>query len=203
MYISNFTLWQPSDDNLQSSPKLEFCDPLFKRRFSQITKMTIQVLHDLVEARPDLKDKKIVFASFRGEIKRELTINQGLIEDDMILPAGFSLSVFNTPVSSATIALKLKAGYSVIFPSEGKFSDALKSAAASVESGDEDEIIFVYADEKIPDEYSEVIKNTRHEKSDNPMAFAFAISKDKKNGAVSIENCPDSIKDFLALITDR
>ena len=63
------------------APKLEFVDPLFRRRLSQITKMTIHVLHDLLEEIPEATDYKQVFISFRGEIKREFTINKGLAGD--------------------------------------------------------------------------------------------------------------------------
>ena len=97
IYISDAVSWIPDEDN--SAPKLEFTDPLFKRRFSQITKMTVQVVHDLLENRKDLKDSKLFFTSFRGEIKREFTINKTLIEDKMVLPAAFSLSVFNAPIA--------------------------------------------------------------------------------------------------------
>ena len=64
IYISDTVSWIPDEDN--SAPKLEFTDPLFKRRFSQITKMTVQVVHDLLENRKDLKDSKLFFTSFRG-----------------------------------------------------------------------------------------------------------------------------------------
>ena len=59
IYISNICPWAPGlgDDEqnwknwadnkidisqVKESPKLEYADPLFKRRLSQITKMTIQ-----------------------------------------------------------------------------------------------------------------------------------------------------------------
>ncbi|MBD5407904.1 MAG: beta-ketoacyl synthase chain length factor [Treponema sp.] len=157
------------------APKLEFVDPLFRRRLSQITKMTIHVLHDLLEEIPEATDYKQVFISFRGEIKREFTINKGLIEDSEILPAAFSLSVFNTPIAAASIALKLKAGYSVLYPSKGNFLDALKAASAPLLCGAEEKIILVYADEYIPDEYG-VPQN------DNTKAKAIACILDLYTG---------------------
>lgn len=192
-FISDVTAWAPGiGDDLQKwnewkegkisieqtkeSPKLEYTDPLFRRRLSQITKMTVHVVHNLLEKTNVDKNTKIVFVSLRGEIEREFTINKSLIEDNMILPAAFSLSVFNTPVSSATIAFGLKGGYSVIFPSKNNFADAFKSAVAPVLAGTENQIIFVYADELVPECYGD-----KRPEENIPCAFSFLVSAELKN----------------------
>ena len=196
IYISDAVSWIPDEDN--SAPKLEFTDPLFKRRFSQITKMTVQVVHDLLENRKDLKDSKLFFTSFRGEIKREFTINKTLIEDKMVLPAAFSLSVFNAPIAAATIALNLTGGYTVAFPSESSLKNSLLTAIAPILCGDEEKIAFIYADEKIPEEYSEI--NTY---PDQPFAFACVLSSRKNSRSILLEDkfLDLSPKDFLEVIT--
>lgn len=199
-YISAVTAWAPglADDEtawqnwangnaqieqIKDSPKLEYTDPLFRRRLSQITKMTVQVVHNLLEKTNIDKETKIVFTSLRGEIEREFTINKGLIEDGMILPAGFSLSVFNTPISSATLAFGLKGGYSVIYPSKNNFADAFKTSVAPVLAGTEKEIIFVYADEIVPELYAD-----KRPTENIPLAFAFIISADKKENCISFRD---------------
>lgn len=192
-FISDVTAWAPGiGDDLQKwnewkegkisieqtkeSPKLEYTDPLFRRRLSQITKMTVHVVHNLLEKTNVDKNTKIVFVSLRGEIEREFTINKSLIEDNMILPAAFSLSVFNTPVSSATLAFGLKGGYSVIFPSKNNFADAFKSAVAPVLAGTENQIIFVYADELVPECYGD-----KRPEENIPCAFSFLVSAELQN----------------------
>ena len=80
--VSNVHIWCPPEENLREKPKLEFADPLFKRRLSQITRMTVQVLHDLVEECPAVREYKQVFVSFRGEIEREFTINRELFRTE-------------------------------------------------------------------------------------------------------------------------
>lgn len=199
-YISNITAWAPglSDDEklwsdwandkiqieqIKESPKLEYTDPLFRRRLSQITKMTVHVVHNLLDKSHVDKETKIVFISLRGEIEREFTINKGLIEDGMILPAGFSLSVFNTPISSATLAFGLKGGYSVIYPSRNNFADAFKTAIAPVLAGTEKEIILVYADELVPDSYGDI-----RPKENIPCAFACIVSAEVKNNCISFDD---------------
>lgn len=199
-YISNVTAWAPgltddisawkewANDNavieqIKESPKLEYTDPLFRRRLSQITKMTVHVVHSLLEKTNINKETKIVFVSLRGEIEREFTINKGLIEDGMILPAGFSLSVFNTPISSATLAFGLKGGYSVIYPSKNNFADAFKTAVAPVLAGTEKEIIFVYADELVPELYQD-----KRPKENIPLAFACVISSESKENGIEFDD---------------
>ncbi len=182
IYISNVHGWKPSAENPKEKPKLEFADPLFKRRLSQITRMTVQVLHDLLQEVPDAVSCKQVFVSFRGEIEREFTINRGLIEDSEILPAGFSLSVFNTPIAAATLSLGLKAGYSVIYPSKENFRSALLGAAAPVLCGSEKKLIFVYADEYVPDEYGDL-----QPENNSGRAFACLISAEEVPGSTAID----------------
>lgn len=181
--------------NEKTSPKLEFADPLFKRRLSQITRMTIQTIHDVLEERPDCTASKIAFVSFRGELERQLSINKMLLKDNELLPAGFSLSVFNTPVAAASIVLHLKSGYSVIYPSKGNFKDALLCAASPVLCAEEQNILFVYADEKIPEEYSGLA-----DESCLPFSFAAVLSSPAEaQGAVeiSLDSLPPSPQDFL------
>lgn len=182
IYLNKIAVFRPSSENLSESPKLEYVDPLFKRRLSQISKMTIQVVHDLAESASELK---LVFASFRGEIARQLKINKGLVEDFEVMPAQFSISVFNTPPAVATIALGMKAGYTAIYPSEDNFSSALISAVSPILCGREKKIIFAYADELIPQEYADCLGFDSERK---PLAFACVLSSEKTADSIELES---------------
>lgn len=180
----------------KAAPKLEYTDPLFRRRLSQVSKMTVHVIHDFSEKYGLDKDTKVIFVSLRGEIAREFSINQGIIEDRTILPAGFSLSVFNTPVALATIAFGLTGGYSAIYPSKGDFSSALKTAVAPVLCGDEKNIVLVYADELVPECYG--VDST-------PLAFAALLSSEKTESNVELADIVEekSPVDFLKALLKR
>jgi len=195
IYVSNVHTWKASSENSLEKPKLEFADPLLKRRFSQITRMTVQVIHDLIEEKPELKECKQVFVSFRGEIERQFTINKGLIEDSEILPAGFSLSVFNTPVAAATLCLGLKSGYSVVYPSKNDFAAGFQAACAPVLAGSEEKVIFVYADEYVPDCYGKL-----QPENNVAMAFACVLSKESNEKSVLVENLLNFAKTPLEFI---
>lgn len=197
LYLSNLSAFVPEVPT--EVPKLEFADAMFKRRLSQISKMTIQVVHDLLEKTTISEDTKLVFVSLRGEIKREFTINELLIEEGSILPASFSLSVFNTPIALATLCMKLKGGYSVIFPSKNDFADAFKMAVSPVLAGTEKEVVLVYADELVPEEYGD-----KRPAENIPMAFACKVSKENQDGAVEIDDMSvvsSSPSEFLKYLT--
>jgi hypothetical protein len=171
-------LWAANKKQIErtnSAPVLEYTDPLFRRRLSQLCRMTIEVVHDQLEL-SSCGDIKQIFVSCRGEINREFTINRQLISEGLILPAAFSLSVFNAPVGLASLAFKLKSGYSVIFPSRGNFRSALEAAGAPVLSGHEKQILFVYGDELVPEDYGDL-----RPKDNDPFAFAVVISSEKKS----------------------
>lgn len=190
IYINKFAV-------AEETPKLEYVDSLFKRRLSQISRMTIQAVHDVLD---EAENSKIVFTSFRGELNRQFKINRGLVEEFEVLPANFSISVFNTPPAVATIALKIKAGYTAIYPSEDNFFSAFISACTPILCGKEEKIIFVYADEKISEEYQPTVHN---EKTDfSALAFSCVLSSEKTSDSIEIEldenqKCFTSPRNFL------
>ena len=194
MFVSDVCVWEPPAEDLGASPKLEWTEPIFRRRLSQLTKMTVQAARDLFEGHGVDKNTKIVFVSFRGELEREFKVNQTLIEDDQILPAAFSLSVFNAAAAQATIALGLKGGYNCVFPSQGNFKDGVLAAAAPVLAGTEENIVFIYADENVSEYYKEFLQSPNQ-----PLAFAALLSSQKKGDALELDlqNIPRTPQEFI------
>jgi hypothetical protein len=181
VYITRLSAWAPGVENsgewdewaqgkrdIASStqgPAIAFTDSLFRRRLSQISRMTVQVVHDLL---PVEENTKMFFVSFRGELSRQYQINKMLIEEKSLMPAAFSLSVFNAPPALASIALGLKGGYSALYPGNNFFAAGLAAAEAALQSGTQREMIFMYADEEAPPEYG-------HCFNERPPALAFAV----------------------------
>ena len=194
MFIRDLCVWQPPADDLSASPKLEWTEAIFRRRLSQLTKMTVQVARDVFEKSGADKKTKIVFLSFRGELEREFKVNKTLIQEESILPAAFSLSVFNAAIAQATIALGLKGGYSCVFPSGADFASGFLAAAAPVLAGTEENIVFIYADENVPDYYKEFLKG-----SNEPLALAALLSSQKGQNGIEcdLKNIPRSPQEFI------
>ena len=181
LYITRYAYYKPAKESPKDAPALDYVDSLFKRRLSQLSRMTIEVVKQVKDVAPDAK---IVFMSHRGEIGRQVKINRGLVDDFAILPAQFSLSVFNTPPAVATIALGIKNGYTAVYPSEGRLYDAFVAAVAAVLAGKEKQVIFVYGDELIPAEYEPIER--KDEKDFFPFAFSLVISTEKTGDAIAI-----------------
>ena len=157
-------------------PDISFTDPMFRRRLSAISRMTVQVVHDLL---PVGEDVKMIFLSFRGEFSRQFQVNKMLIEEGSVSPAAFSLSVFNAPAALATMALDLKGGYSALYPGKDSFAAGLVAAQAALYSGAASHIIFVYADEEAPPEYECYFR-------DFPRAIAFALLLSRSERPLSV-----------------
>lgn len=175
-----------------ASPSLkDFTDSLFRRRLSQISRMTIQVVHDTMlrygaHARTacngeGINEMPIVFVSMRGELSRELSISKMAVRDGEILPASFSLSVFNAPIALASIALDLHGGYTAVYPADGDFGTAFKAASSMLASCHR--VMLVYADEAVPDEYSELMDavDDGGERL-SPLSFACVIANGDEGG---------------------
>lgn len=195
MFVSKLCVWEPPADDLSAAPKLEWTEPIFRRRLSQLTKMTVQVVHDLFSDGTLDKNTKLVFLSFRGELEREFKVNKTLIEEESILPAAFSLSVFNAAIAQATIALGLKGGYTCVFPSGADFASGVLSAAAPVlAQGGDAKIVLVYADENVPDYYKNFLQGPNE-----PLAFATLLSSQKTDNSVELdlEKIPRSPREFV------
>ncbi len=195
MFVSKLCVWEPPADDLAASPKLEWTEAIFRRRLSQLTKMTVQVVHDIFFDGTLDKNTKLVFVSFRGELEREFKVNKTLIQEESILPAAFSLSVFNAAIAQATIALGLKGGYTCVFPSGADFASGVLSATAPVlAQGGDTKTVLVYADENVPDYYKEFLKG-----QNEPLAFAALLSSQKTDNSVELdlEKIPRSPREFV------
>ena len=178
LYINRWAAWTPPADNLDASPALEYVSPLLKRRLSQLTRMTIEVVHQVLPAAPDAG---LVFVSSNGESARQLQVDRMLIENGNILPAPFSLSVFNASPAMATIALGMKGGYTSLYPERNMFHEGFLYGAAPVLAGEAESVILVFADQKLPEEYSII---AAPEDRISPYAAAFVLSSEKKEGGL-------------------
>lgn len=175
------------------APAISFTPPLFRRRLSQLCKMVIQAVHDIIE-QTGCGDIKQTFVSTYGDIKRQLDVSHQSLVDKEILPASFSFSVFNAPIALASLACKLKSGYSVLFPAENDFKDAFVTAASPILCGDEKAQIFVYGNELIPEEYQGHFPPSAPDGTDlnEPFVFASVISAEKTEACgqeIDLEKC--------------
>ena len=196
IYITRLSAWAPGvespgewDEWAQGartiseeakSPEIAYTSSTFRRRLSQLSKMTIQVIHDLM---PLGEDTRVLFSSFRGELLREYQIFKMYREEGAIGPAAFSLSGFNTPVALASIAFGLRGGYSALYPVNNSFTACMKAAEAMLLSGEGEELVFVYADENIPPDCMCFFSDCPP-----PASFGLVISRNLSQPSVSLSS---------------
>jgi len=190
-----------------ASPPLGHLEPLFKRRFSQLTRMTLHVGHEALAGRPPMK---VGFASTWGEISQQYKITSKLIEEHEVSPANFSLSVFNTPVAALTIAEKNTEGYVACYPGKEAFALGFLESAAAILSGAERERLFIIADELLPADYVSLQNGPNQ-----PYALALVLSwkpserLDEKSTPVELDevmnfrNASKDIPDALVFLRDK
>ena len=199
IYITRFSAWAPGVESAGEwdewalgrreisfdvkSPELGYTGSSFRRRLSQISKMAIQVIHDIL---PLGEETKILFFSFRGELVREYQLFKMWMEESAVSPAAFSLSGFNTPVALASIAFELKGGYSALYPVKNSFDFCVKAAQAALYSGIPDDLVLLYADENIPPECMCFFRESPP--SWMPAAFSLYLSRNPGDLSVPLSS---------------
>lgn len=195
VYVSGWSAWSPGIQTpgdwvewareerelIRSAeiPPLGHVDAMFKRRFSQLTRMTIQVGHEALAGRPPMR---IAFASVYGEIGQQLKITSKLIEENEVSPANFSLSVFNTPVAALTISENNTEGYVACYPGARAFRIGFFESAAAILSGSETCRLFITADEMLPEAYAGL-----QTEPDIPYALALVLSRSAEGDAIGVD----------------
>lgn len=195
IYIRKFSFWAPGVETpedlalfargekdvscVSAVPQLPFVPMLLRRRLSDVTKMAVYVNHFVSEGLPSAK---ITFASEFGEVRQQLKISEHLIEANAVSPAAFSLSVFNAPVSCATIVEKNMAGYSASYAGKHSFEYGLKDCVNAILSEEGEDRIFVFSDELVPEVYAPIVNKYPNV----PCALALRLTSVKGDGCIDL-----------------
>lgn len=196
VFVSSWNAWAPGIESREDwvawargekaievsskAPPVSHVDAMFKRRLSQLTRMTLHVGHEALKGRPPMR---VVFASVAGEINQQYKITERLIEDGEVSPANFSLSVFNTPVAALSITEKNTKGYTACYPGDDAFVAGFLEASSSILSGTEEEVLLVVADEAVPDAYASLCDGWAI-----PYAIAFVLSREPAGLALPVSS---------------
>lgn len=167
-------------------PSLDFVPAMQRRRMTPLAKLAVALAHRLKEDL--LPQAKLYFVSLAGESSRQLQVNTMVLQDNEILPATFSTSVFNTPPAMVSIILGLKNGYSALYPPAGDFSSAVRCAVAPLVAGTRPQVLLIYADARSPDEYQSL-----DGAQGLSWGFAALLETDTGRGSgVDFKSCVDS-----------
>lgn len=161
--VNHLSYWFPNCENnsLQGSlaecidfndwPKLSFIPAMQRRRLSPFAKISLFVAHE--SASNSTVDLPIIFTSRHGDLHKTSDLLADLAEQTPVSPTAFSLSVHNAIPSLYSILTKNKQAINAISAGQDTFFMGLVDAYARLTSGLADEILFIHADQQLPETY--------------------------------------------------
>lgn len=129
-------------------PKLEFVEPILRRRLSPLSKASLWVAHKCAH---DLTDVRMVYASRHGEIDRTTDMLNALSIDEPLSPTAFSTSVLNATVGLYSIIRGNSAPATAIAAGPETLGYGLLEAYGQLKLDPVRPVLLIYADESIPE----------------------------------------------------
>ena len=147
LYIDKFTFWTESDT--EQLPDVSFIPAMLRRRMNTVEKIAVALAQKIA---PEHTDYRIVFASRFGEWEQTIKLIRQFYIDKEMSPAGFSNSVHNAAMGQLSLLTHNKNSYTSIAAGERTIENALLEAITS-----DKPVLFVYAEERNPDEYEKLL----------------------------------------------
>lgn len=168
---SDWSTWfdaaMPAID-VTSAPELKQIPAMKRRRLSYFAKMAVQVAVNLI----DNQQIPTVFASRHGDLHKTSQLLIDISEGEPLSPTQFGLSVHNAAAGQFHIYLQNFQHSNTIAAGEDSFVMGLIDAATRLVSGDSDQVLYVFADQTLPDLY----RDTPHEPK-IPLALGLLLSR--------------------------
>lgn len=152
-----------------SVPKVDFVEPLLRRRLSSLARMSLHVANECAAQLPRVR---FVYASRHGELNKTTAMLADLAAQEPLSPTVFSLSVLNASAGLFSILRKDSSPATAISAAEASFGFGLLEAAAQFASDRTSPVLYVYADEPPPALYASGDQTPAH-------AIAILLADDK------------------------
>ncbi len=157
--LSEWDAWLKAPDFSASSetPAIPFVKASLRRRASAISRMMMWVSHAVVstdsQSQPFLTDElTAVFATEGGESATTLELLQTLAAKEALSPMKFSLSVHNASAGLYSLATGNKAPSTTVSAGADTVACGLLEALATLHTPGTERVLFVAADEWLPEE---------------------------------------------------
>lgn len=187
-------------NNSPDSPSLSYIPTLAKRRFSQLTKMVVEVGYSLIKKNEQVP---IFFVSKYGDITKRAIINKKIMETSESSPSLFSCSTYNAAVAQLNILLKNNKRSVAISALENQLEIALVQIISFLKHSDEDKALLLIAEETIPEEYKSIY-------FDRFAVYCFGILISIKDGNIKLSIEEDAknqssckVLDFLKFLSSN
>lgn len=132
-------------------PKLDFIPAMQRRRLSPFAKIALHVANKTAEYTEE--NLPIIFSSRHGDLHKTSTLLADLSTETPLSPTAFSLSVHNAIPSLYSILTNNKQALNAISAGKDTFFVSLVDAYARLTSGLAESILFIHADQQLPETY--------------------------------------------------
>lgn len=151
-------------------PSLEYVPTMVKRRYSVITKLTIEIVNRLT-MKYDCSKMKQIYSTSTGEINKNINFTSRYDMEKEVSPSLFSMAVINATIALTSITFNLRAGYCVMLCNKNDFFTILQAGYSMIHIEKQEQVLIIYADEEIKESYMD--------NSPKTTAYGFILSKNQ------------------------
>ncbi|MBT5231873.1 MAG: beta-ketoacyl synthase chain length factor, partial [Methylococcales bacterium] len=153
-------------------PDVSFLPSMFRRRCSRLSKFALSAIHGCYASDHPIPT---VFASRHGELTRTSQLLDDIVQQQLLSPTAFSLSVHNTASGLYSISTKNTLPSSAISAGVDTLVMGLTEAYAQISTGEHSQVLLVVFDEPLTQTFTEF--------SDTPeKTFALCLLISNKSG---------------------
>ncbi|WP_426360488.1 beta-ketoacyl synthase chain length factor [Pseudocolwellia sp. HL-MZ19] len=173
--------YSPEDD----LPPLKQIPPMQRRRLSPFAKFSF---HCILESLGDnISDIPCVFSSRHGDLHKTAKLIEDVATKSDLSPTNFGLSVHNAVAGLYSIFAKNKQAMTAISAGEDSLMMAIVDAYAKLHSQNLEQILVVYTDQIVPEQYSPFVSD-----KEQTLAIAFVLSKAQPDSSMSLSFEPQT-----------
>jgi hypothetical protein len=177
--LASWAAWsEEGEDGPRELPKLDFVEPMLRRRLSALSKISLWVAHQCAQ---EVADARMIYASQHGEIVRTTDMLRSLAEHEPLSPTAFSLSVLNASIGLYSILRGNCAPATAIAAGAETLGYALLEAHGQLSRDPDNAVLVIYADESVPDLWQAANKS-------RPQALALLLRNDAKTVLECVRN---------------
>jgi hypothetical protein len=174
---------------LDKKPDVSFLPPMFRRKLSYLNRMVF-CTSNLLNKEEQLNNCPLIFSSRHGELDLSLQLVLSILEKNPMSPAGFSMSVHNSPVGLCSIHHDNQDATTAIAAG----ADSLKMAFIEAQSQllDNPKALLCYVDRPMPDAYKCFADNTEY-----PQCFMAILERGSRGVQAPEPKGPLNFEDVI------
>ncbi|WP_426369011.1 beta-ketoacyl synthase chain length factor [Pseudocolwellia sp. HL-MZ7] len=173
--------YSPEDD----LPPLKQIPPMQRRRLSPFAKFSFHCI--LESLGNNISDIPCVFSSRHGDLHKTAKLIEDVATKSDLSPTNFGLSVHNAVAGLYSIFAKNKQAMTAISAGEDSLMMAVVDAYAKLESQNLDQVLVVYTDQIVPEQYNQFVSD-----KEQTLAIAFVLSKAQSDSSMSLSFEPQT-----------